>query len=114
MQSFLDKIVAFNTTLPSLFTLTTSITAESGSLHGFSIRQLELPGGLGRLRVESGPGPEVLVNTVNVWEFSVDVSHLKPQTVLIVDGTKIKIKKGDSMIWLSKAGDWHVSKSRAL
>jgi hypothetical protein len=112
----LDKIVASNTTsLPQSFTLTTSITAEGGSLHGFSIRQLELPGGLGRLRVESGPGSEVLVNTVNVWEFSVDVSYLKPNTVLVVDGAKVKIKKGDSMIWLSKAGNrWRVSRSHAL
>jgi predicted esterase len=104
VQNFLDKVVASNTTsLPPSFTLTTSITAESGSLHGFSIRQLELPGALGRLRVESGVGPEVLVNTENVWEFSVDKSSLKPETVLVVDGVEIKIEEGDPTIWLSKA-----------
>jgi hypothetical protein len=112
VQNFLDKVVASNTTsLPPSFTLTTSITAESGSLHGFSIRQLELPGALGRLRVESGVGPEVLVNTENVWEFSVDKSSLKPETVLVVDGVEIKIEEGDPTIWLSKA---RVSRSHAL
>ncbi|KAH8829622.1 hypothetical protein DL96DRAFT_1792502 [Flagelloscypha sp. PMI_526] len=58
------------------FTLTVSIPAEQGSLHGIRILELEMPGRLGRLEVYQGQGLKGQIKTRNIYRFSID-----PRTV---------------------------------
>ncbi|KZT74257.1 hypothetical protein DAEQUDRAFT_702566 [Daedalea quercina L-15889] len=96
---------------PNSFTLTVSIPAESGSLHGWRIHQLLIPGRLGRLSVKVN-GASVDVRTHNVGAFSVRHA-LRPGQVnnLVVDGITfpqdgLKLS-GDTVVYFSCTdGTW--------
>ncbi|KAH9925275.1 uncharacterized protein B0H18DRAFT_1170833 [Fomitopsis serialis] len=70
---------------PDSFTLTVSIPAESGSLHGWRIHQLLVPGRIGRLTVVLS-GTSIEVRTNNVAVFSIQHIPRYAADVLVIDG----------------------------
>ncbi|KAK0502905.1 hypothetical protein EDD18DRAFT_1135549 [Armillaria luteobubalina] len=95
VTAFIDDLIASypSTTAPSRkFTLSVSVPAESGSLHGWCIVALTIPGRLGRLRVESTSDIAVRIHTSNLQRFSVDTTIYNISTVY-VDNSKVHINK---------------------
>ncbi|KAJ7445786.1 hypothetical protein B0H11DRAFT_2086878 [Mycena galericulata] len=74
VQAFIDEVVQ-SSSLPrpcsKIFTLTVAVPAESGSLHGWKIERLRVPGRLGRLTVDAFTGNQLRIVTSNVDRFSV-------------------------------------------
>ncbi|KAJ6606577.1 hypothetical protein DFH09DRAFT_1242069 [Mycena vulgaris] len=74
VQSFLDGALQ-TSSLPrprsKSFTLTVAVPAESGSLHGWKIERLSVPGRLSRLTVHTLGDTELRIVTSNVDRFSV-------------------------------------------
>ncbi|THH15894.1 hypothetical protein EW146_g4658 [Bondarzewia mesenterica] len=66
------------------YTLTVAIPSESGSLHGWRILSLVMPGRLARLFVEE-KNHAVSVKTSNVASFSFDIKRIRT-ALLIIDG----------------------------
>jgi len=75
------------------FTLTVAAPSEGGSLHGWKIESLVIPGRLARLHVSYTKNREVHVATWNVDTFSVD-SHLFEFKSLIVDDSIMNVTRG--------------------
>ncbi|KAF8894431.1 hypothetical protein BD779DRAFT_1501027 [Infundibulicybe gibba] len=75
VRAFLERVVTTSADSPHRhkdeFTLTVAIPLESGSLHGWKIEELIVPGRLGRLRVNQMDDQRVRVTTSNVNRFSV-------------------------------------------
>ncbi|KAI0048234.1 hypothetical protein FA95DRAFT_1540157 [Auriscalpium vulgare] len=71
------------------FTLTVAVPSESGSMHGFRIVHLILPGRLGRLRVSRVDGT-VKVKTTNVKVFTVD-RGIADMQCLYIDESRFSI-----------------------
>ncbi|KAJ6488662.1 hypothetical protein C8R47DRAFT_490907 [Mycena vitilis] len=71
VQAFLDDVLSRRRSRSSTFTLTVAVPAESGSLHGFNIERLGIPGRLGRLTVDALDDNKLRVVTSNVDRFSV-------------------------------------------
>ncbi|KAJ7197231.1 hypothetical protein GGX14DRAFT_545520 [Mycena pura] len=74
VQTFLDTVLQLSSTRrprSKSFTLTVAIPAESGSLHGWKIERLTVPGRLGRLTVHTLSDNQLHVVTSNVDRFSV-------------------------------------------
>jgi len=90
VQNFLDSTVALSM-LPrsrsKSFTLTVAIPIESGSLHGWQIESLDLPGRLGRIHVKEEEG-RFQVDTVNVNSFSTTCQNI---TWLVIDGAQLPL-----------------------
>ncbi|KAJ3806599.1 hypothetical protein F5876DRAFT_90994 [Lentinula aff. lateritia] len=83
VQSFIDQLLDAVelgpqcVTYPETFSLTVAIPAESGSMRGWHVEKLSIPGRLGRVSVhviEHSSSFAMLVNaeTTNILEFSVD------------------------------------------
>ncbi|KAI0933809.1 hypothetical protein AcV5_005858 [Taiwanofungus camphoratus] len=72
------------------FTLTVSIPSESGSLHGWQIHSLLVPGRLARLTVHINDG-SIVVRTVNVEIFSVRHSFLRQCEKLVIDSSALSL-----------------------
>ncbi|KAI8998905.1 hypothetical protein BD414DRAFT_476389 [Trametes punicea] len=94
VSSALESVSEGSTILRS-FTLTVSIPSDSGSLHGWSILSLTVPGRLGRLTVDMREDA-IHVRTKNVREFSIHLDSL-PESVrkvpLECDGQRIEPDK---------------------
>ncbi|KAI0371785.1 hypothetical protein BV20DRAFT_1066969 [Pilatotrama ljubarskyi] len=100
VRSFISATLeSFSPERPSAsrsFTLTVAIPRDSGSLHGWSIHRLNLPGRLGRLTVEVEQ-EAIRVRTSNVKAFSIrigslpSVAHNKP---FIIDGQQVELDEG--------------------
>ncbi|KAI0807549.1 hypothetical protein C8Q74DRAFT_1363040 [Fomes fomentarius] len=75
------------------FTLTVAVPADSGSLHGWTIHRLAVPGRLARLTMHM-EHEAIRVGTANVKSFSLHLSRL-PQDAhglpFIVDGQKVEL-----------------------
>ncbi|KAI0332093.1 hypothetical protein GY45DRAFT_1321394 [Cubamyces sp. BRFM 1775] len=75
------------------FTLTVAVPSDSGSLHGWSILRLGIPGRLGRLTVEANEDA-IRVRTRNVQAFSIRIGSL-PENVrnvpFIFDGQQLSL-----------------------
>ncbi|CDO76522.1 hypothetical protein BN946_scf184750.g2 [Trametes cinnabarina] len=74
-----------------VFTLTVAIPSDSGSMHGWSILALTIPGRLGRLTVEIGKSA-IRVHTKNVKAFSIHLGALPKDTSglpIHVDGKRL-------------------------
>ncbi|PIL23730.1 hypothetical protein GSI_13480 [Ganoderma sinense ZZ0214-1] len=80
------------------FTLTVAVPSDSGSLHGWSIYRLGIPGRLGRLTVNINPDG-ISVETSNIGAFSYRPESL-PKDVknapFLVDGQRIEL---DEATW---------------
>jgi hypothetical protein len=94
---------------PKSFTLTTTTPAECGSLYGWSIHTVTIPGRLARLTIDIVDGTAA-VNTTNVLSFSVDTS-VSRIGMIAVDGREALVTQGPEKEWrVSKQkGHWKVS-----
>lgn len=112
VQAFLDDAVRSvhrKSPLPERFILTVAIPEENGSLHGFEIKQLEIPGRLGRLSVEINDA-SINVATSNVWELSLEISSQLRGRQLVVDGITLGVFQEGIHTHASKQrGKWKVS-----
>ncbi|KAJ7756820.1 hypothetical protein DFH07DRAFT_473596 [Mycena maculata] len=91
VQAFLDAVLQ-SSSLPrprsKSFTLTVAVPSESGSLHGWKIERLTVPGRLGRLTVQAFGDNRLRIVTSNVDRFSVlaemwDVDSLQVDNSLV-------------------------------
>ncbi|KAJ7093157.1 hypothetical protein C8R44DRAFT_399607 [Mycena epipterygia] len=74
VQAFLDGVLQMSSLArprSKTFTLTVAVPAESGSLHGWKVERLHVPGRLGRLTVQALTDNELRIVTSNVDRFSV-------------------------------------------
>ncbi|KAJ7684731.1 hypothetical protein DFH06DRAFT_1277353 [Mycena polygramma] len=78
VQAFLVDVLSRRRSRSSTFTLTVAVPAESGSLHGFNIERLGIPGRLGRLTVDALDDNKLRVLTSNVDRLSV-LAHMWDQ-----------------------------------
>ncbi|GJJ12463.1 hypothetical protein Clacol_006705 [Clathrus columnatus] len=84
------------------FTLTVADSKSSGSLHGFSIKELVIPGRLARLHVNLMKDA-VKVETENVYSFTFDQKFDKP---FYVDDTSVEVaSSGQNNIWIRRGND---------
>lgn len=128
VQTFLSSVLE-NTSWPSIptnhFTLTVANPSESGSFHGFSIRELEIPGRLvsphitislaesnsirlAKLHV-SRSSTLVIIRTSNVRTFSVDNFNQHGQ--YSIDGTMLYLSASS---WIQRTEDTWVVRPRLL
>ncbi|KAL1947537.1 hypothetical protein VTO73DRAFT_13261 [Trametes versicolor] len=92
----LDNTDAEGGTISSSFTLTVALPSDSGSLHGWSIHSLRVPGRLARLTVDLKQGA-IQVRTSNVKAFSVRIGALPVQvrnTPFVLDGQRLELDEG--------------------
>ncbi|KAH7927731.1 hypothetical protein BV22DRAFT_1110944 [Leucogyrophana mollusca] len=89
VQAFLDSVLDPGASLQRSrsFTLTVAVPSESGSLHGWRILALEVPGRLARLYVKDNDGA-VAIKATNVSVISVDLSEYHIDT-LTINGSQI-------------------------
>ncbi|KAG2020554.1 hypothetical protein CC2G_005880 [Coprinopsis cinerea AmutBmut pab1-1] len=73
VQTFLESHSSLNTTreVPQSFELTVSNPTESGSLYGFQIQSLSIPGRLGKLKIQKQGKDTLAVSPLNVRSFSI-------------------------------------------
>lgn len=108
MQAFLDdnlspRSPSTEVVLPTSFALTVTTPEECGSLYGWRICAVAIPGRLARLIIDI-VNETAVVKTTNVWSFSVDTSVF-PIGVITVDG-------GDALVAHGAEKDWRVSKQK--
>ncbi|TFL01448.1 hypothetical protein BDV98DRAFT_593331 [Pterulicium gracile] len=108
VQAFFDRAPSNISEPTREFTLTVSIPSESGSLHGWRVRRLSIPGRLGRIRVQSVEGV-VKVKTTNIKVFSVHGDHL-PEGLqgVEVDGSTLALLafRGEVAFARGQDGNW--------
>ncbi|KAF9036995.1 hypothetical protein BDZ89DRAFT_1061691 [Hymenopellis radicata] len=102
VTSFLENAISAypnRHTLAERFTLTVSVPSEVGSLHGWSIQALTIPGRLGRLSVQRANEEDdrVRVKTSNLESLSVDTNTF-PISRLLLDDTPIHLKDDEDGI----------------
>jgi len=93
------------------FTLTVTIPAESGPLHGWSITHLRIPGRVGRLHVRVISNGRIRVETCNVQSFQLSASVLKKSCAsyeLFVDDSVLIIAQVDDVarFYTTEPGKW--------
>jgi len=98
---------------PDSFTLTVSIPAESGSLHGWRIHQLLVPGRIGRLTVVLS-GTSIDVRTNNVAVFSIQHIPRYAADVLVIDDVTLpmdglRVNSDDAVHFSREDGTWKSS-----
>ncbi|KAI0822633.1 hypothetical protein BC628DRAFT_1326905 [Trametes gibbosa] len=100
VRSFVSSVIGQSgrkdTPTSQSFTLTVAIPADSGSLHGWSIHRLSVPGRLARLTVDLQEGA-IRVRTRNVKAFSIRIGAL-PVNVrnvpFVFDGQRFELDEG--------------------
>ncbi|KAH7877813.1 uncharacterized protein C8R40DRAFT_1159305 [Lentinula edodes] len=132
VQSFIDQLLdaaEFGpqcVTYSEKFSLTVAVPAESGSMQGWHIEKLSIPGRLGRVSVhviEQSSSSAMLVNakTTNILEFSVDpklFGVLEKDMQLYIDGKQVvldsRILEMAQVIYFKAVGPklWKLSDSR--
>ncbi|KAL0947293.1 hypothetical protein HGRIS_013412 [Hohenbuehelia grisea] len=110
VHDFLDGVLAqHQDTYPRIksFLLTASIPSESSSLHGFRVLELEIPGRLGRIEVETSAAGRVQVTPRNVHSFTIDLS-LWPNTSFAVNDDNLMVQTVTDNILISRtaSGEW--------
>ncbi|THV08034.1 hypothetical protein K435DRAFT_815267 [Dendrothele bispora CBS 962.96] len=91
VQSFVDDVIESAESLKARsksFTLTVAIPAESGSLHGWRIESLDIPGRIARLMIHSTDDGKVFVTSSNVRAFSVNLATFSLSS-LSVDNARV-------------------------
>ncbi|KAJ3937435.1 MAG: hypothetical protein NXY57DRAFT_1045445 [Lentinula lateritia] len=103
VQSFIDQLFGAaelgsqSVTYPEIFSLTVAVPAESGSMRGWHVEKLSIPGRLGRVSVhiiEQSTSSAMLVKTetTNILEFSIDTKLfgvLEKDMQLYIDGKQL-------------------------
>ncbi|KAK2467077.1 hypothetical protein APHAL10511_001335 [Amanita phalloides] len=113
VRSFLNKILlepSQNVT-PKIFTISVASPAEQGSVYGWRVKQLIIPGRLGRMQICTTDTGTVTVTSSNIHLFSIDRRQCSMRTVLI-DGTDITLSDSHANIleiYFERAqGKWKV------
>ncbi|KII88901.1 hypothetical protein PLICRDRAFT_175154 [Plicaturopsis crispa FD-325 SS-3] len=112
VQDFLENALAksnVEAATPESFTLTVSIPHESGSLQGWRIEALNVPGRLGKIRVDTAAGLSV-VQTTNVHRFSIDVAKNHGREI-VVDGARFSLQNSSTGILRFALSDNDTSES---
>ncbi|KAI0710381.1 hypothetical protein C8T65DRAFT_708227 [Cerioporus squamosus] len=115
VQTFVSKALeghekALSSTSRS-YTLTVASPADVGSLHGWRIHKLRIPGRLARLSVDVGQDA-VRVRSTNVEAFSLRIASLPTDVQILVDGQTLELDEAtwdlpDFTLALSqKSGVW--------
>ncbi|KAJ7043274.1 hypothetical protein C8F04DRAFT_1074310 [Mycena alexandri] len=94
VQAVLDNILQASTQRhprSKIFTLTVAVPSESGSLHGWKIERLSVPGRLGRLTVHTLADNQLRIVTSNVDRFSVLGDAWEGFASLQVDNSALEI-----------------------
>ncbi|KAF8184969.1 hypothetical protein K438DRAFT_1597701 [Mycena galopus ATCC 62051] len=94
VQTFIDQVLQSSSrrrARSKTFTLTVAVPAESGSLHGWKIEHLSVPGRLGRLTVDVCTDNELRIVTSNVDRFSVRVDAWDGIASLRVDNALLEL-----------------------
>ncbi|KAJ4501748.1 hypothetical protein C8R41DRAFT_862291 [Lentinula lateritia] len=132
VQSFIDQLFGAaelgsqSVTYPEIFSLTVAVPAESGSMRGWHVEKLSIPGRLGRVSVhiiEQSTSSAMLVKTetTNILEFSIDTKLfgvLEKDMQLYIDGKQVtldsSILETAQIIYFKAAGPrlWKLSDSR--
>jgi len=113
VQRFIDRVSTSERCPPTrstFFTLTTVVPAESGTMHGWRINLLQVPGRLARLHVTNNDG-KIELKTTNVHAASVDLGRFGPIKTLSVNGHLIERDLSSmGILWLEvvdiNAGTW--------
>ncbi|KAJ6500423.1 hypothetical protein C8R45DRAFT_67979 [Mycena sanguinolenta] len=95
VQTFLDEVLqtaSRRRPRSKTFTLTIAVPAESGSLHGWKIERLSVPGRLGRLTVDVRAENELRIVTSNVDRFSISTDVWDNIGSLRVDNALLKLQ----------------------
>ncbi|KAH9946364.1 uncharacterized protein BXZ73DRAFT_37690 [Epithele typhae] len=118
VASFLSANLASekSVTLPLSFTLTVAIPSDSGTMHGWAIQSLSVPGRLSRIAVTMDVGT-IDVRTSNVDAFTIPVGLLPRDLVnspIVVDGQTITLDEAsweqpEFILGLAKESTWTVS-----
>lgn len=105
VQRFLDSVIDIRCLESNVmeFTLTVSIPSESGSLRGWKIESLSIPGRLGRIRIRIVHGAPVSVATFNVHTFSVDRRFYDGDLVDVDNSPTIALPQVDVVFFLKTA-----------
>ncbi|KAF7359398.1 Transmembrane protein [Mycena sanguinolenta] len=96
VQTFLDDVLqkaSHRRPRSKTFTLTVAVPAESGSLHGWRIERLSVPGRLGRLTVDTLAGNEIRIVTSNVDRFSISTDVWDDIGSLRVDNAALELQQ---------------------
>ncbi|KAI0670663.1 hypothetical protein C8Q78DRAFT_1070204 [Trametes maxima] len=96
VSSSLAKSTSDGAAATQSFTLTVSVPSDSGSLHGWSIHTLTIPGRLGRLAVDISGGA-IRARTKNVKAFSIRLGSVPVGArgnSFILDGQVIELDEG--------------------
>ncbi|TFY66824.1 hypothetical protein EVG20_g4262 [Dentipellis fragilis] len=117
VQKFLDSVFELQGSEASPtkgFTLTVSNPAESGSLHGWRITGLHIPGRIARLTVQDEAGV-ISISSQNVKSFSLD-RRRTPAPKLVVDGVDILLTQLHGNIARIESGlnGWQVQEAANL
>ncbi|KAI0664567.1 hypothetical protein C8Q70DRAFT_1041331 [Cubamyces menziesii] len=117
VQTFLSSALeesSKHARISSSFTLTVATPSDSGSLHGWSILRLGIPGRLGRLTVEASEDA-IRVRTRNVQAFSIHIGSLPDNArnvPFIFDGQQLDLDeetwnlKGFTLSLSREDGQW--------
>ncbi|KAJ8462025.1 hypothetical protein ONZ51_g11162 [Trametes cubensis] len=117
VQNFLSSTLeesSGHAKISSSFTLTVATPSDSGSLHGWSILRLGIPGRLGRLTVEASQDA-IRVRTRNVQAFSIHIGSLPDNArnvPFIFDGQQLDLDeetwnlKGFTLSLSREDGQW--------
>ncbi|KAL1730124.1 hypothetical protein EV714DRAFT_284474 [Schizophyllum commune] len=101
VDAFIERVLTStsDSESPDRFTLTVASPTESGSLHGWAVEELAVPGRLSKLAVErTDPGHgdittqgRVEITTQNVAAFSVDKEKLEKLRGVTVNGKEVEL-----------------------
>ncbi|KAI4528329.1 hypothetical protein K525DRAFT_252265 [Schizophyllum commune Loenen D] len=96
VDAFIERVLSsspHSSEVPDRFTLTVASPTESGSLHGWAVEELAVPGRLARLSaVRTTPG-RVDLTTQNIAAFTVDKEELEHLREVTVNGKDVKLSR---------------------
>ncbi|KAG1842649.1 hypothetical protein DFJ58DRAFT_731968 [Suillus subalutaceus] len=106
VQAFLDRVCCSSYDAPKTkcrkFTLTVAVPAESGSMGGWRVHALEMPGRLGRLEVCEDDEGGVNVKASNISVVSIDLSKASVNKLVINNQSIAHASAKAGTIWLEQ------------
>ncbi|KAJ8507170.1 hypothetical protein ONZ45_g10429 [Pleurotus djamor] len=96
---------------PQEFTLTVANPSESGSLFGFKVLRLSIPGRLGKLKVNKDERGLLNISTTNVDAFQVDFKRLRLDSVPIdfsIDATSFQEVSSCDCMFRKWNASWNI------
>ncbi|KAF9001962.1 hypothetical protein BDQ17DRAFT_1281013 [Cyathus striatus] len=112
--NILNSLALHENTQPNKFTVTTSEPHASGSLNGWRIEHLSIPGRIGRLTVDHNPEKILIVRSVNIDRFSVDFDYYKSGdkfNTIRIDNSVISFQNSYAVFERYAVRSWRISAS---